>query len=82
VVRGVIVTAAGPNMRGVLRALEQALRAPGHPNTSVWLMRSCPEAFDVLDAVQEAGQQPDPWADQGGSCTAPGERGVGALPAV
>lgn len=36
-----------------------------NPNTGVWLMRSCPSAFEFLDAVQDAGQQPGPWADQG-----------------
>lgn len=36
-----------------------------NPNTGVWLMRSCPEAFAFLDAVTEAGPQPGPWADQG-----------------
>lgn len=28
-------------------------------------MRSCPQAFAFLDAVEAAGQQPGPWADQG-----------------
>jgi hypothetical protein len=36
-----------------------------NPNTGVWLMRSCPQAFAFLDAVEAAGQQPGPWADQG-----------------
>jgi hypothetical protein len=36
-----------------------------NPNTGVWLMRSCPMAFDFLDAVEAAGPQPGPWADQG-----------------
>jgi hypothetical protein len=36
-----------------------------NPNTGVWLMRSCPEAFAFLDAVDRAGPQPGPWADQG-----------------
>jgi hypothetical protein len=36
-----------------------------NPNTGVWLMRSCPMAFDFLDAVEQAGPQPGPWADQG-----------------
>ncbi len=36
-----------------------------NPNTGVWLLRSCPQAFDFLDAVAKAGQQPGPWADQG-----------------
>ncbi len=36
-----------------------------NPNTGVWVMRSCPAAFQFLDAVQAAGQQPGPWADQG-----------------
>jgi hypothetical protein len=36
-----------------------------NPNTGVWLLRSCPEAFAFLDAVETAGMQPGPWADQG-----------------
>lgn len=36
-----------------------------NPNTGVWLMRSCPLAFEFLDAVEAAGPQPGPWADQG-----------------
>lgn len=36
-----------------------------NPNTGVWLLRSCPQAFAFLDAVERAGQQPGPWADQG-----------------
>jgi hypothetical protein len=36
-----------------------------NPNTGVWLMRSCPQAFAFLDAVEQVGQQPGPWADQG-----------------
>jgi hypothetical protein len=36
-----------------------------NPNTGVWLMRSCPSAFEFLDAVESAGPQPGPWADQG-----------------
>ncbi|MGH8828610.1 MAG: hypothetical protein ACRDVZ_13655, partial [Jiangellaceae bacterium] len=36
-----------------------------NPNTGVWLMRSCPAAFEFLDAVVAAGPQPGPWADQG-----------------
>ena len=36
-----------------------------NPNTGVWLLRSCPQAFSFLDAVERAGQQPGPWADQG-----------------
>jgi hypothetical protein len=36
-----------------------------NPNTGVWLMRSCPQAFAFLDAVESAGPQPGPWADQG-----------------
>ena len=36
-----------------------------NPNTGVWLLRSCPESFAFLDAVEEAGRQPGPWADQG-----------------
>jgi hypothetical protein len=36
-----------------------------NPNTGVWLMRSSPIAFEFLDAVEAAGPQPGPWADQG-----------------
>lgn len=36
-----------------------------NPNTGVWLMRSCPQAFAFLDAVEAAGPQPGPWSDQG-----------------
>jgi galactosyl transferase GMA12/MNN10 family len=36
-----------------------------NPNTGVWLMRSCPAAFEFLDAVEAAGPQTGPWADQG-----------------
>jgi hypothetical protein len=36
-----------------------------NPNTGVWLLRSCPLAFAFLDAVDAAGMQPGPWADQG-----------------
>jgi hypothetical protein len=36
-----------------------------NPNTGVWLMRSGPDALAFLDAVQAAGPQPGPWADQG-----------------
>lgn len=36
-----------------------------NPNTGVWLMRSCPTAFEFLAAVEAAGPQPGPWADQG-----------------
>lgn len=36
-----------------------------NPNTGVWLLRSCPEAFAFLDAVEACGLQPGPWADQG-----------------
>ena len=36
-----------------------------NPNTGVWLMRSSPMAFEFLDAVDAAGPQPGPWADQG-----------------
>ena len=43
-----------------------------NPNTGVWVMRSCPMAFDFLDAVQAAGPQPGPWADQGAVLTALG----------
>lgn len=36
-----------------------------NPNTGVWVMRSCPASFAFLDAVEAAGPQPGPWADQG-----------------
>lgn len=36
-----------------------------NPNTGVWLLRSCAQAFAFLDAVEQAGPQPGPWADQG-----------------
>lgn len=36
-----------------------------NPNTGVWLLRSCPEALAFLDAVEQGGHQPGPWADQG-----------------
>jgi len=36
-----------------------------NPNTGVWLMRKHARAFQFLDAVEAAGQQPGPWADQG-----------------
>ncbi len=36
-----------------------------NPNTGVWLLRSCPQALAFLDAVERAGAQPGPWADQG-----------------
>jgi hypothetical protein len=36
-----------------------------NPNTGVWLLRSCPQALAFLDAVERAGPQPGPWADQG-----------------
>ena len=36
-----------------------------NPNTGVWLLRSCPQAFAFLEAVERAGPQPGPWADQG-----------------
>ncbi|PZS12636.1 MAG: hypothetical protein DLM57_18540 [Pseudonocardiales bacterium] len=36
-----------------------------NPNTGVWVMRSRPKAFQFLDAVEAAGPQPGPWADQG-----------------
>lgn len=43
-----------------------------NPNTGVWLMRSCPQAFAFLDAVEAIGPQPGPWADQGGVLAALG----------
>lgn len=36
-----------------------------NPNTGVWVMRSEPRSFAFLDAVEQLGQQPGPWADQG-----------------
>ncbi|WP_092623252.1 hypothetical protein [Jiangella sp. DSM 45060] len=36
-----------------------------NPNTGVWLLRSGPAATALLDAVEAAGPQPGPWADQG-----------------
>ena len=36
-----------------------------NPNTGVWLLRSCPQAFAFLEAVNVAGPQPGPWSDQG-----------------
>lgn len=36
-----------------------------NPNTGVWVMRHCAEAFEFLDAVEEAGPQAGPWMDQG-----------------
>lgn len=36
-----------------------------NPNTGVWLLRSCAESDAFLDAVEQAGPQPGPWADQG-----------------
>lgn len=36
-----------------------------NPNSGVWLLRSCPQAFAFLDAMETAGPQPGPWADQG-----------------
>jgi hypothetical protein len=35
-----------------------------NPNTGVWLLRG-PDAVGFLDAVERAGPQPGPWADQG-----------------
>ncbi|MCW2527171.1 MAG: hypothetical protein JWM76_2031 [Pseudonocardiales bacterium] len=45
-----------------------------NPNTGVWLMRSCPRAFEFLDAVESIGPQPGPWADQGAVLAALGWR--------
>jgi hypothetical protein len=36
-----------------------------NPNTGVWLLRSCLQSLAFLDAVERAGRQPGPWADQG-----------------
>jgi hypothetical protein len=36
-----------------------------NPNTGVWLLRSCAASMAFLDAVERAGPQPGPWADQG-----------------
>jgi hypothetical protein len=43
-----------------------------NPNTGVWVLRSCPATFAFLDAVEAAGPQPGPWADQGGVLAALG----------
>jgi hypothetical protein len=43
-----------------------------NPNTGVWLLRSGPAATAFLDAVEVAGPQPGPWADQGAVLTALG----------
>jgi hypothetical protein len=43
-----------------------------NPNTGVWLLRACRESTAFLDAVEEAGPQPGPWADQGGVLAALG----------
>lgn len=67
-------------------ALEQVpVERRVNPNTGVWLLRSCPEAFAFLDAVDALGQQPGPWADQGAVLAALGwdrgdERYHGARP--
>lgn len=45
----------------------QSVPAEGrvNPNSGVWVMRHCTEAFDFLDAVEEAGLPTEgPWADQ------------------
>ena len=50
-----------------------------NPNTGVWLLRSCPAALAFLDAVEAAGPQPGPWADQGAVLAALGwDRGDSA----
>ena len=36
-----------------------------NPNTGVWLLRSCAQSTAFLNAVERAGQQVGPWADQG-----------------
>lgn len=47
-----------------------------NPNTGVWIMRAGPTADAFLDAVEAAGPQPGPWADQGAVLAALGwERG-------
>jgi galactosyl transferase GMA12/MNN10 family len=47
-----------------------------NPNTGVWVLRSCPAAFDFLDNLEKVGAQPGPWADQGAVLAALGwERG-------
>jgi len=43
-----------------------------NPNTGVWVLRSGPAATAFLDAVESAGPQPGPWADQGGVLAALG----------
>jgi len=35
-----------------------------NPNTGVWLLRG-PDSLKLLDAIENAGRQPGPWADQG-----------------
>jgi hypothetical protein len=56
-----------------------------NPNTGVWVLRSCPAAVQFLQAVEDAGRQPGPWADQGAVLAALGwdrgdERYHGAQP--
>ncbi len=36
-----------------------------NPNMGVWVIRRCQEAFEFLNAIEEAGLQPGPWTDQG-----------------
>lgn len=49
-----------------------------NPNTGVWVLRSCPITLAFLDAVELAGPQPGPWADQGAVLAALGwDRGDG-----
>lgn len=43
-----------------------------NPNSGVWLLRSCPQAFAFLDEIERMGPQPGPWADQGAILTALG----------
>lgn len=45
-----------------------------NPNTGVWVLRSCPTALAFLQAVEAAGRQPGPWADQGAVLAALGWR--------
>ena len=47
-------------------ALEQVPRYQRmHPNSGVWVMHQSDMSFAFLDAVQQAGKQPGPFADQG-----------------
>lgn len=45
-----------------------------NPNTGVWVMRNDIRSFRFLEAVEAAGPQPGPWADQGAVLAALGWR--------